>query len=166
MVSVIPTPISIKSMDVQARLKRGIGIHLAMKEAAHLLRNREGQSFESLKTLPAEEKAFLQQLVEKVVAKFEEGAFDKQPETPEETRRQEREAYLLIERQTARLHAGARGHDMGPWGNVEGRFDETSACIRCSRIAVLAVTYGPEIQIQRHGSALTEGCLTIAPEVA
>lgn len=158
---------AVKSMlDVQAILKRGIGIHQATQVAADMIRNQSGLPCESVKFLPAEEKMFYRQLAEKVIGKFEEGAFDKEPASMEQTRLLEREAFLTIERQTARLGAASRGHEMGPWVNVRDRFDESSACTRCSRVAVLVVSYDPDIQIRREGSALMEGCLSAAPEVA
>lgn len=161
------TPASVKSMDVQAILKRGIGKHQAAQVAANMVRNRAGEQSLPIKVLPADEKAFFYQLADKMIDAFEEGAFDKQPQSLEESRRLERDAYLLIERQTAQLAAASRGHEMGPWGNVPDRFDETSACVRCSRVAVLVVSYeATEIEIRRHGTALTEGCLSAAPEVA
>jgi hypothetical protein len=156
------SPVNSDMQDVTAVLKRGIGIRQAMQAFADLDRNRHGLSSEPLRLLPRDDQAAYRQIVERVIDAFEQGAYDKAPADRPAQQAAERDAYLLMERQRARLTAAERGHELGGWWTVAGRSDETASCTRCLRVAVLVVTYNPLLEITRAGSALTEGCLVVA----
>lgn len=159
-----PPPVNTPLADVQRILRRGIAVNEAMHELAKWDCERRGITYESFKLLPIDDRATYRIVTERMLAKFEARLLDRDDEDRETVRAAQRQALVQMERQMAALQAAQRGHALGAWSQVAGRFDETAACHRCARVACLVVCYAPDLVVERTGSALAEGCLVAAEE--
>lgn len=154
------------------RLKRDHAFHRAAQLLADAFRCREGLAPLPLVQMDPDERAFFKQAARNAIEVFELIAEKRSPDAEQakaeavagdQARRLEEALAnrLAIERSRARFIATERGHDLTMWapsGSVEG--EEQACCKRCTRDAHISIGADPVLS----GSALTEGCLTSAPE--